>query len=92
VLLVLPTPVLLVLPTLVLLTLLLHLIFILSSGRARRKGSTTLGRGLAGAHLKELERPTTSAKSLSFFRRPSFFGLFQSLANTMKRVVYKYAM
>jgi hypothetical protein len=97
VLLVLPTTVLLVLPTTML------LILLLGCGRARRRGgsfpgcilptcSTTLARGarrgLAGARLEELEGLTTSAKSWSFFRRPPFFGMFQSPANTMKRVVY----
>jgi hypothetical protein len=102
VLLVLPTTVLLVLPTTVLLVLptTVLLILLLGCGRARRRGVASRvafflcaprrsGGGLAGARLEELEGLRASAKSWSFFRRPPFFsGMFQSPANTMKRVVY----
>jgi hypothetical protein len=85
--------VLLVLPTTVLLVLLLD------CGRARRRGVASRiafflraprrsGGGLGGARLEELKGLTASAKSRSLFTILPFFGMFQSPANTMKRVVY----
>jgi hypothetical protein len=99
VLLVLPTTVLLVLPTTMLLILLLGCRRARRRGVASRvafflRAPRRSGGGLGGARLeeleglKELEGLIASAKSWSFFTKPPFFGMFQSPANTMKRVFY----